>query len=362
MINRQESPQAMSPGQVQLRSTHQPGIPARSSSLNRTSTGQNTAPCNIPSQLLSDTSAEFAVPLNPISRIHLGQQERSLSTPSPSDANPVLEQQKPLDRPTLVKPQQRTSVHIQPEIGDVPASLAARYAGEERYMDSPPVNDISNVPPMRMARQVPNQGLSEMEASQYLEYNLQEQQHALYQQQLLNAPNQPQAVQHQPPPMPVVVNHNPSPMITPSRRMSQTRTNNRNQSSVNSQHRAPTTQYHTTNDGSGTQTMQIASSPEKKIVQEVVPMNADKPTGLQLDEFLPRKFSGLGLNYNTKESGSKFSAYKDYGGRGEDMSESEVTSSILKGHDAMMAVLTTRGRNMEIIQKLWQGKDAKAGK
>ena len=72
----------------------------------------------------------------------------------------------------------------------------------------------------------------------------------------------------------------------------------------------------------------------------------------------------LGFNYNTKESSgnsSKFSAYKNYGGIGDEMSESEVTSSILKGHDAMMAVLTTRGRNMEIIQKLWQGKDAKAG-
>jgi katanin p80 WD40 repeat-containing subunit B1 len=90
-------------------------------------------------------------------------------------------------------------------------------------------------------------------------------------------------------------------------------------------------------------------------------MNADKPTGLQLDEFLPRKFSGLGFNYNTKEgSGSKYSGFKSYAGMGEDMSESEVTSSIIKGHDGMMAVLTTRGRNMEIIQKLWQGKDAQA--
>jgi len=109
-------------------------------------------------------------------------------------------------------------------------------------------------------------------------------------------------------------------------------------------------------------------SPEKKVPQ-VIPMNADKPTGLQMDEFLPKKFSGLGLNYNTapaaaasdssSSSSSKYSSYKDYGGGGE-LSESEVTSSILKGHDGMMAVLTTRGRNMEIIQKMWQSKDAKA--
>ena len=82
--------------------------------------------------------------------------------------------------------------------------------------------------------------------------------------------------------------------------------------------------------------------------------------GLQMDEFLPKKFSGLGLNYNTMDSGSKYSSYKDYGGGGGELSETEVTSSVLKGHDGMMAVLTTRGRNMEIIQKLWQSKDAKA--
>ena len=58
---------------------------------------------------------------------------------------------------------------------------------------------------------------------------------------------------------------------------------------------------------------------------------------------------------------SRFSAYKNYGGQTE-LSESEVTSSILKGHESMMAVLTTRGRNTEIIYKMWQNKDAKAGK
>ena len=58
--------------------------------------------------------------------------------------------------------------------------------------------------------------------------------------------------------------------------------------------------------------------------------------------------------------GSKFSAYKDYVQPSE-LSEREVTSAIQKGHQSMMAALTTRGRNMEIIHKLWQNKDAKAG-
>ena len=64
---------------------------------------------------------------------------------------------------------------------------------------------------------------------------------------------------------------------------------------------------------------------------------------------------------SSNSSSSRFSAYKGYGQPNE-LSESEVTSSILKGHESMMAVLATRGRNLEITHKLWQNKDAKAGK
>ena len=55
---------------------------------------------------------------------------------------------------------------------------------------------------------------------------------------------------------------------------------------------------------------------------------------------------------------SKFSAFKSFGPPN-DLSEPEVTSSILKGHESMMAALTNRGRQIEIIQKMWQNKDAK---
>ena len=58
-------------------------------------------------------------------------------------------------------------------------------------------------------------------------------------------------------------------------------------------------------------------------------------------------------------SSSRFDAYKGYGGG--ELSELDVTSTILKGHESMMNVLTSRGRNIEIIHKMWQGKDAKAG-
>merc|ERR1719220_3194328 len=53
-----------------------------------------------------------------------------------------------------------------------------------------------------------------------------------------------------------------------------------------------------------------------------------------------------------------FSAFKSYGPPN-DLSETEVTSSILKGHESMMAALTNRGRQVEILQKMWQNKDAK---
>ncbi len=99
-------------------------------------------------------------------------------------------------------------------------------------------------------------------------------------------------------------------------------------------------------------------------------MNADKPSGLELDDFLPKKMQGLGLDHQhlaqaqqgpaQAPSSSRFSAYKDYGSPS-DLSESEVTSTILKGHESMMAVLATRGRSVEIVHKLWQNKDAKTG-
>ena len=69
---------------------------------------------------------------------------------------------------------------------------------------------------------------------------------------------------------------------------------------------------------------------------------------------------GLAINTNGSAPQSRFSAYKNYGQTGE-LSESEVTSSLLNGHESMMAVLASRGRNLEITHKLWQNKDAKTG-
>jgi len=98
--------------------------------------------------------------------------------------------------------------------------------------------------------------------------------------------------------------------------------------------------------------------PEKELRIEVIPMNLEKPTGLDMGDFLPMKFQMMGLGGNTLGGcdTSRFSGFKSYAN---DLSEAEVTQSMLKGHESMMAALTNRGRQVEIIQKLWQNKDAK---
>lgn len=41
------------------------------------------------------------------------------------------------------------------------------------------------------------------------------------------------------------------------------------------------------------------------------------------------------------------------------MSEAEVLSSMMRGHESMMAVLTSRHRSLQIIYSLWHNKDLK---
>ena len=41
------------------------------------------------------------------------------------------------------------------------------------------------------------------------------------------------------------------------------------------------------------------------------------------------------------------------------MSEAEATSSIMRGHGSMMAVLSARHKNQEIIRALWTGGNVK---
>ncbi|XP_075214127.1 katanin p80 isoform X2 [Lycorma delicatula] len=76
---------------------------------------------------------------------------------------------------------------------------------------------------------------------------------------------------------------------------------------------------------------------------DIIPMTADKPTGLDLEDFLPKNYErSLCYQQNFPE-----------------MSESEVLSSIMRGHESMLTVLKNRERHLQIIYSLWQNKDLK---
>ena len=42
-----------------------------------------------------------------------------------------------------------------------------------------------------------------------------------------------------------------------------------------------------------------------------------------------------------------------------EMSEAEVLNTMMRGHESMMAVLTSRHRSLQIIYSLWHNKDMK---
>merc|ERR1712203_878503 len=81
---------------------------------------------------------------------------------------------------------------------------------------------------------------------------------------------------------------------------------------------------------------------------KLIPSMSDKPTGLSADDFLPNQFGKMSVTQNMA-----------FGWPQTELSESEVTSSILKGHSNMMAVLSARSRNINIVRQMWHSKDAK---
>ncbi|GAB6032812.1 Katanin p80 WD40 repeat-containing subunit B1, variant 2 [Chamberlinius hualienensis] len=86
---------------------------------------------------------------------------------------------------------------------------------------------------------------------------------------------------------------------------------------------------------------------EKMERVDFVPTQRDRSVGLDLDEFLPQnmRFSDpMKLNCQQQP----------------EMSEAEAISSIIKGHDSMIAVMNNRLRNVQIIYTLWTNKDLKA--
>lgn len=57
-------------------------------------------------------------------------------------------------------------------------------------------------------------------------------------------------------------------------------------------------------------------------------------------------------------AGSTGLAYSQMGVFAE-MSEAEVLNSMMRGHEPMMAVLTSRHRSLQIVYSLWHNKDLK---
>ncbi|XP_071450039.1 katanin p80 WD40 repeat-containing subunit B1 isoform X2 [Hetaerina americana] len=83
----------------------------------------------------------------------------------------------------------------------------------------------------------------------------------------------------------------------------------------------------------------------------IVPMSSDKPSGLDMDEFLPRscKLGRFGMGIGGHGVGSPYP----------ELSETEVFSSLMRGFEPMMTVLGARQRALQIIFSIWNSKDMK---
>ncbi|KAJ1524543.1 hypothetical protein ONE63_011032 [Megalurothrips usitatus] len=80
-------------------------------------------------------------------------------------------------------------------------------------------------------------------------------------------------------------------------------------------------------------------------MEDFIPMSMDKPSNLDLEEFLPNRLQ-RSVNFYQQHQ------YLD-------MSEAEVLSSIMRGHESMMTVMNGRHRSLQIIYSLWHNKDLK---
>ncbi|XP_046400090.1 katanin p80 WD40 repeat-containing subunit B1 isoform X2 [Ischnura elegans] len=83
----------------------------------------------------------------------------------------------------------------------------------------------------------------------------------------------------------------------------------------------------------------------------IVPMSSDKPSGLDMDEFLPKSYKQgrFGMGLGGHGIGSPYP----------ELSETEVFSSLMRGFEPMMTVLGARQRALQIIFSIWNSKDMK---
>ncbi|XP_057364598.1 katanin p80 WD40 repeat-containing subunit B1-like isoform X2 [Daphnia carinata] len=93
--------------------------------------------------------------------------------------------------------------------------------------------------------------------------------------------------------------------------------------------------------------------------QDYVPVMTDKLTGLDLEDFMPRKFNSLSMGGGSPSVSGMSSPYEDSSSLALEQTELEVVTNIVQGHQPMMTVLSSRHRNLQVVYNLWQNKDAK---
>jgi len=284
-------PQAYSGSPVRIRKGSNPTTPT-SAGIRPIYEGQPASPTR-------NAMKEFTS-LTPVSKIQLNQGGGQQSPVQPQSVS-----ERPLERPTLVRPQRTSTVLIQNNEVNQDQLLLM-----QRQMSSPSVVDPSMM----------------------VHYQQQQQQQQVQQPQQPQQPQPQLQMQQQPPQIPEQPYYQQQ-----------------------NQYYDPMTHAQS----KGKKLAEFDGTPEKEKI-EVIPMNLEKPTGLEMGDFLPMKFQMMGLGGNTLGGydSSRFAGFKSFGAPN-DLNEAEVSNSILKGHESMMAALTNRGRQIEITQKLWQNKDAK---
>lgn len=89
---------------------------------------------------------------------------------------------------------------------------------------------------------------------------------------------------------------------------------------------------------------QTSSPVNKEGHIELIPETRDRPAGLDLDEFLPKHLQNtIRLGYQAQP----------------EISEAEAMQAISRGHKSVVAALSHRRKNLQIVLAMWNTKDAR---